>query len=345
MLFSSNFDRRKVNPLTYIKFWRQACLSTLLYGTELFTLTSTLLTKFERCQQWFLKNAFYVPKFAPSQLLLKLSGLWSIDSEIGLRKLLFLGRLLTCDKMAPVVLNLSQIRSQSYFDANVVSLGVLPSICEALHKYGLFSYFDSWFSDSVFPTYSQWKSIVKTKIREFEVNTWKNFVITRPSYKLAETCLDLVYPQMFWSISNQYPDLVTRLHVQIRPMGNFGFSACVPWTIRAVESLCFVCKEAKGDLYHFLFVCPYFRKNFDSLWSNLDVEVSNSCPTDGSQISAFIKNLDQDSKALLLLVCLPLPFDSMTFTVITRFVASAIAKIYKLRTERLRELEAPWLRK
>ena len=49
MLFSSIFDRRKVNPLTYIKFWRQACLPTLLYGTELFTLTPTLLTKFERC--------------------------------------------------------------------------------------------------------------------------------------------------------------------------------------------------------------------------------------------------------------------------------------------------------
>ena len=124
MLFSSNFGRRKVNPLTYIKFWRQACLPTLLYGTELFTLTPTLLTKFERCQQWFLKSVFYVPKFAPCQLLLKLSGLWSIDSEIGLRKLLFLGRLLTGDKMAPVVRNLFQIRSQSYFDANVVSLGV-----------------------------------------------------------------------------------------------------------------------------------------------------------------------------------------------------------------------------
>ena len=118
MLFSSNFDRRKVNPLIYIKFWRQACLPTLQYGTELFTLTPTLLTKVERCQQWFLKNVFYVPKFAPCQLLLKLSGLWSIDSVIGLRKLLFLGRLLTGDKMAPVVRNLFQIRSQSYFDAN-----------------------------------------------------------------------------------------------------------------------------------------------------------------------------------------------------------------------------------
>ena len=82
MLFSSNFDRRKVNPLIYIKFWRQACLPTLLYGTKLFTLTPTFLTKVERYQQWFLKNVFYVPKLAPCQLLLKLSRLRSIDSEI-----------------------------------------------------------------------------------------------------------------------------------------------------------------------------------------------------------------------------------------------------------------------
>ena len=70
--------------------------------------------------------------------------------------------------------------------------------------------------------------------------------------------------QMYWSISNQYPDSVTRLHVQ----------------------------------------------------------------TDGRQNSAFIKNLDQDSKGLLFLGCLPPPFDYMTLTVITRFFASAIGKIY-----------------
>ena len=89
MIFSSNFDRRKVSPLIYIKFRREACLPALLYGTELFTLTPTLLAKLERCQQWFLKNVFYVPKFASRQLLLKLSGLRSIESEIALRKLLF----------------------------------------------------------------------------------------------------------------------------------------------------------------------------------------------------------------------------------------------------------------
>ena len=79
--------------------------------------------------------------------------------------------------------------------------------------------------------------------------------------------------------------------------------------------------------------------------SEKDVKSSNSSPTDGGQISAFINYLDQDSKALLLLGCLPLPFDSMTLTAMTHFVALAIGKICKLRTERLRELEAPWLHK
>ena len=121
IIFASNFD-----PLIYIKFWRQACLPTLLYGTELFTLTPSLLTKLERCQQWFLKNIFYVPKFAPRLLLLRLSGLNSVESEISIRKLLLLGRLFTGENMAPVVRNLFQIRSQSFFDPNIVSLGVCP---------------------------------------------------------------------------------------------------------------------------------------------------------------------------------------------------------------------------
>ena len=30
MIFSANFDRRKVNPLIYIKFWRHACVPSLL---------------------------------------------------------------------------------------------------------------------------------------------------------------------------------------------------------------------------------------------------------------------------------------------------------------------------
>ena len=53
-----------------------------------------MLCQLERCQQWFLKNVFYVPKFAPGDLLLKISNLNSIESEIDLKKTLVFGSFL-----------------------------------------------------------------------------------------------------------------------------------------------------------------------------------------------------------------------------------------------------------
>ena len=62
-------------------------------------------------------------------------------------------------------------------------------------------------------------------------------------------------------------------------------------------------------------------------------------------MSDFLVNFEQHQKALLLIGCLPLPFDSATIIIITRFVASAVGKIYKLRIKNLRKLEAPWIAK
>ena len=46
---------------------------------------------------------------------------------------------------------------------------------------------------------------------------------------------------------------------------------------------------------------------------------------------------------LLLLGGLQLPFDRESVTLITRFICSAVNKVFHLRKEKLRELEAPWL--
>ena len=74
-----------------MKFLRQACLPTLLFGSELFTLTSSQLLKLERCQSWFLRIIFYAPKFAPRVLLLKLSNLNSVEAEVDIKKPLIFG--------------------------------------------------------------------------------------------------------------------------------------------------------------------------------------------------------------------------------------------------------------
>ena len=343
MIFSSNIDRRKVNPLIYVKFWRQACLPTLLFGAELFTLTPSLLLRLERCQSWFLKNIFYVPKFAPGLLLQKMSGLNSIESEIAMKKLLFLGRLMKEPKMSPAVKSLFDSRTKSFFDSDITSLGVLPSIAEALHKYELFDYFENWHDNSTFPAYTRWKKIVRDKIFVFERHAWDSFCESHPNMRIAHSCLENVPPFCFWSLANQFPDLVSRLHIQVRLMGNFGLNGCIPWLQNTDGAICFICKEEIESVTHFLLDCSYFRNNFDSLWNKLKFKIAQSNQTDGVYICNFITNLDRHNKVLLLLGGLALPFDSETKIQINRFISSAVGKIYKLRQERLRELEAPWL--
>ena len=95
----------------------------------------------------------------------------------------------------------------------------------------------------------------------------------------------------------------------------------------------------------FFFDCPTFKPSFDSLWCNMLLKASNLNVADGTQISQFITNLDWFHKTLLLFGCLRLPFHNTTVTSINKFIASAVAKIYKIRTEKLHELEAPWLLK
>ena len=60
-------------------------LSIIWNGT--FSLNASQLGKLERCQQWFLKNVFHVPRFAAGKLLLRLANLNSTESEIDLKKL------------------------------------------------------------------------------------------------------------------------------------------------------------------------------------------------------------------------------------------------------------------
>ena len=134
-------------------------------------------------------------------MVYQVSGLSSIESEIAVKKMLFLGRLISGAKTAPIVRSLFESRTQSYFDTNIASKGVLPSICEILHKYDLFSYFESWFSDSTFPTYLTWKTIVMRKINELEEKAWNDFVYGYPNMQIALAYLENVSPQKFLSIS------------------------------------------------------------------------------------------------------------------------------------------------
>ena len=114
--------------------------------------------------------------------------------------------------MAPAVRSLFSSRLDSFFDANITSRGVLATICDSLHKYNLFHYLELWFRESIFPTYSNWKTIVKAKILEKEADDWFRFCSDHPSMRVAQTCLENISPYQFWSIADRYRDLVDKTH-------------------------------------------------------------------------------------------------------------------------------------
>ena len=123
------------------------------------------------------------------------------------------------------------------------------------------------------------------------------------------------------------------MHIQIRLMGNFGLNGGVPWHVGTNGSLCLICKEGTEDVTHFLHDCPFFKENVDSVWLNIKARITKTNPLDGAQICDSISNLDGDSKFLLLLGGLPLPFDNAMAILIKRFISSAVEKIFKTAYE------------
>ena len=70
-------------------------------------------------------------------------------------------------------------------------------ICEALHKFDLFHCIDEWFQNSIFPTNTSWKLIVKRKIKDYEENSWLSFVSDHPNFQMARYGSANVSPEGF----------------------------------------------------------------------------------------------------------------------------------------------------
>ena len=295
-------------------------------------LKPTLLLKLERCQYWFLKHIFYVPEFAPGPLLLKLLDLNSIESEVATKKLLFLGRLIAEPKMTPLIKNFFDSRTKSFFDSDISSLGVLPSIAESLKKFDPFYYYETCYNNSIFPTCRNWKYIVRDNILHFEKSAWHSYGDTHPKMQISSSSSCKCVPFHFWSLADRFPDLVNKLHVQVRLMGQFGRSGSM--ARYSYGAFCFVCKQDVESVTHFFLDYSYFKQNFLSLWRNLKLKVTVSSQADGVNICQFIDNLDRPHKVFLLLGSLCLPFDNVTNALIKRFIAAAVGKTHKLRRER-----------
>ena len=116
-----------------------------------------------------------------------------------------------------------------------------------------------------FEAYENWKRIVKDKIHAFENDVWLQFCDIYPDTHIAQTCFENISPPDFWTVADEYSDLVPRLHTQARLMGSFGLYSSVPWLKDTECALYFICEKDIENTCHFFLDCPQFKGNFDSV--------------------------------------------------------------------------------
>ena len=63
---------------------------------------------------------------------------------------------------------------------------------------------------------------MKTKVRKVDENAWADYCVNHLNMHIVIACLKNVTPYHFWRLADHYiyPDLVSRIHIQIRLVDN-----------------------------------------------------------------------------------------------------------------------------
>ena len=77
--------------------------------------------------------------------------------------------------------------------------------------------------------------------------------------QVAQVSLENVFPHQFWFIANDFPDLVSHLHVQIRLMENWDLNGGISWISNTDGAHCFFCKGEYRKCQSFLFDCSELK--------------------------------------------------------------------------------------
>ena len=134
------------------------------------------------------------------------------------------------------------------------------------------------------------------------------------------------------------------MHIHIRLMGNFGLDCGVPWHVGTNGSLCLICKQGTEDVTHFLLDRPFFKQT-------LIPYVSKSKPELWSKTCLMVLRFAISSVILTVIAKFCSCSGVCHCNSITRgqFFSKDLCyqqseKFYKLHTNKLRELEALWLK-
>ena len=287
--------------MIYLKFWKQACVPTLLFGAEIWSFTSAHLEKLERCQRWFIKRLFHLPDYTSNEILAIVSGIPPVATLINQKKLYFLGRIVTLPKIPYVVKAVMKSRLLDFFEGgNSSPHGFLHDIACLLEKDKLMTC-ALLENSSLFPSCCKWKAIVNS--RQFRIHD------SRPE-----------------AVGLEVPNLKLVLSAFTCRVEFHG------WEIVAKVFALLVNLTRRTTIISFSYKA--LRPELDLFWSKLFSLIETKASFEADVIINFLRSLDDHNKVLLLTGGLKLPFQRSASVSVVRCIMVSVHKLVRIR-ERL----------
>ena len=253
-----------LNPLASYKLYSSICLSSALYGCELWTnLSNTELDVLERAHRLCLKKMQGLPKHTRSDMVTVLIESWDIRYEIEKRKLLFLHRLCTLPNhtLARKIFNFQMFLQCSPY-SQPVKHGFEQDIVKIVQKYNLWNYIETYLNCGTFPAKKHWKHIIKESMCISNAMTWTTRTYADPDFiRFIQIFPHPYTPSKIWHAARRYPHLFYK----------FAKLAKLSVTTQKdtkEQTLCDVCGILyKDKVEHILLVCDVSAIN--TFWNRV----------------------------------------------------------------------------
>ena len=269
------------NPLTSAFLWEKICLSSILYGSEVwYCLTKYETSILERTQKHAAKiiQGFHIR--VHDEIVRGMLGWCSMVTNIELNKLRFLHKLQSlspsCLSKQLFLFRVAQHECLS-ITTNVMK-GYVPEIKELLDKYGLGHHWDQLLCYLVFPDKKPWKNIITESVQAHEIIVNRNeLALKSGTNTFLSVCKQLV-PYKLYYVAKRHP-------LEAKNILHLAKLLSVPDNDTLKCDLCL--QIISGIFVHIVCDCICLNEKREEMWTLI-------CDVLGVRIATALNNVSDD---------------------------------------------------
>ena len=259
---SGIFYDNSLHPITSRKIYNSVVLPKALYGCESWCpLTASNLLTLERAHRFCVKHMQSLGIRTRTDIALGLLGIFPLEIEIEIRKLILFGQLCRLSSKYWVK-NIFLNRLLSYKINPYKQTGFIPDIEKILNKYQLTHVLDMYFSDGIFPGQLAWKRMLKSNVKNSAVANWHTR-ISAPEFSRFKSIHTDFQPNIFWLYSKEKRKLLAPCTSVIQMISNLNNT---PYD----GNICPCCNLMYENIIdHCIHECLYLNRERAIFWNEL----------------------------------------------------------------------------